>query len=188
MQTRRVRGTHVPPILCVGLAGAGSGLAVAVYLLSTEAVPHRERWAALALLTSWSFVGSGVLAWIRRPASRIGPLMVATGFALLTRPIWPTASTPAFFTATLATELVGYGLTSRERAVTQLVVGLSTSEIASRLHLALHGAGPLEGDLREGRGVHTRRAIARLFFDHYGPRAARVAPGSQTPPAAASRA
>jgi signal transduction histidine kinase len=99
---------RVLPVLCVGAAGAGAGVVVAAYLLSTDAVPDAERWAALVLLTCWSFVGSGVVAWIRQPGNRIGPLMIVTGVALLTRPVWPTASSPALYTATLAIELVGY--------------------------------------------------------------------------------
>ena len=53
-----------------------------------------------------------------------------------------------------------YGLTERERAVTQLVAqGLPTSAIAEQpAHLAVDGAGPSEVDLREGRGEHPRRA------------------------------
>ena len=32
------------------------------------------------LAVGWTFIGSGLIAWARRPASRAGPLMAATGF------------------------------------------------------------------------------------------------------------
>src|SRR6266568_3075367 len=32
------------------------------------------------LAVGWTFVGSGLIAWARRPASRTGPLLAATGF------------------------------------------------------------------------------------------------------------
>ena len=37
--------------------------------------------AALALLVGWSFIGTGLFAWWRRPANHTGHLMVAAGFA-----------------------------------------------------------------------------------------------------------
>ena len=43
-----------------------------------------------AFLIAWiviPYVVSGILAWWRRPASRLGPLMVATGFAMAITPL-----------------------------------------------------------------------------------------------------
>ena len=37
--------------------------------------------AALGLAVGWSFAGTGLLAWWRRPVNRTGALMVAAGFA-----------------------------------------------------------------------------------------------------------
>ena len=34
----------------------------------------------LGLVLGWSFIGSGLFAWSRRPSNRTGPLMVAVGF------------------------------------------------------------------------------------------------------------
>ncbi len=36
---------------------------------------------AVALVITWSFIGTGLVAWRHRPESRTGPLMVAVGFA-----------------------------------------------------------------------------------------------------------
>lgn len=67
-----------------------------------------------------------------------------------------------------------YGLTDREKAVTQLVAqGLQTSSIADRLHLS---QWTIQGHLKsifEKVGVGSRgELVARLFFEHYAPRLA----------------
>ena len=89
-----------------------------------------------------ALAGRARLAARRRPDSRVAVLLEAAR---------PPELAPMIADA--------YGFTDRERAVTELVArGLSTNEIASSCTVALHGAGPLEVDLREGRRRHTRRA------------------------------
>jgi signal transduction histidine kinase len=66
------------------------GLAVAALLLGVGALVavingphniHRGAYAALALGIGWGFISTGLYSWKRRPASNIGPLMIAVGFA-----------------------------------------------------------------------------------------------------------
>jgi signal transduction histidine kinase len=77
------RGAEARRGRVAALAGAGlaSGAAVAALILSSDHVSDRGVQAALALLVGWSFIGTGLFAWWRRPANRTGLLMVAAGFA-----------------------------------------------------------------------------------------------------------
>jgi signal transduction histidine kinase len=68
-----------------GLAFAGVVLGIVVFVLvatsDAATVPLLE--ASLTLLVGWSFIGTGLFAWDRRPSSVIGPLMVCVGFSWL---------------------------------------------------------------------------------------------------------
>ena len=66
----------------VGLAIAGVilGLLVLAAVVSSDHAEGKGLNASLVLLVGWSFIGTGLFAWYRRPSNRIGALMTAVGF------------------------------------------------------------------------------------------------------------
>ena len=66
------------------LVTTGTALGIVAYRVQVDA--HHQSDHALAVVAiGWSFLAAGLVAWQERPANRIGPLMVLTGFALLAR-------------------------------------------------------------------------------------------------------
>jgi signal transduction histidine kinase len=61
--------------------GLAAGLVVAWLTLASDHLDEPGVDAVLALLVGWSFIGTGLFAWWRRPGNRTGLLMVAIGFA-----------------------------------------------------------------------------------------------------------
>jgi signal transduction histidine kinase len=89
------------------LAGALAALALAALVASAGAaalalesdhLPHKGASIAIGLFVTWSFVGTGLYAWWRRPGSRFGALMTATGLAFLLSAL-VTANDSVAFTA-----------------------------------------------------------------------------------------
>ena len=66
------------------LAAVGIALGVAAYRVQVHNFsPHS--WAAGTVAAGWAFMVAGLVAWLRRPENRLGPLMLATGVAYLAR-------------------------------------------------------------------------------------------------------
>jgi signal transduction histidine kinase len=65
------------------LGGIGLLVLVGQVILLSEAqfLDDQGIWIALDIVIGSGFVGVGLFAWDRRPENRVGPLMVATGFA-----------------------------------------------------------------------------------------------------------
>jgi hypothetical protein len=63
------------------VAAAAAGLAVAVAAESATYLPEEPGLAAADATVGLAFIALGVVAWERRPSSRSGLLMAATGFA-----------------------------------------------------------------------------------------------------------
>jgi signal transduction histidine kinase len=68
-------------LLALGALGFAWGIAHVALSLSSDHVDDRGLTAGLGLLVGWSFIGTGLFAWWRRPANATGLLMVAAGFS-----------------------------------------------------------------------------------------------------------
>lgn len=65
----------------VALVAFAFGVGAVLVVLHGGHDAHRGAYAALTLGIGWGFTGTGLFAWNRRPASNIGPLMIAVGFS-----------------------------------------------------------------------------------------------------------
>ena len=75
--------------------------------------------------------------------------------------------------------VAAYGLTDRERTVTELVArGLPTNEIAAELHLSAYTVQDHLKAIFDKTSTASRgELVGRLFVDHYAPR---LAPGDSS--------
>jgi peptidoglycan/LPS O-acetylase OafA/YrhL len=70
-----------PLLVAIVLAALAGGGIVAAVELASDHQTVRAVWAIFAPAVGWSFIGTGLYAWRRRPESRIGALMILLGFA-----------------------------------------------------------------------------------------------------------
>ncbi len=68
-------------LLALGVLAFLAGVGAAALILTSPHESSRGLAAALILSAAWSFIGTGLYAWDRRPDNNIGPLMTAVGFA-----------------------------------------------------------------------------------------------------------
>jgi signal transduction histidine kinase len=100
---RAMSGTR---LLQASLAIAGVALGLLAYRVQMDNLPTTtsiRSWGSVA--AAWSFLVAGLVAWARRPRNRLGPLMVATCFALLARQFRYSHDDLAFTTFFLLGEL-----------------------------------------------------------------------------------
>ena len=70
-----------PLLVAIVLAALACGGIVIVLELASDHQDAKTAWAIFGPAVGWSFIGTGLYAWRRRPESRIGALMVLLGFA-----------------------------------------------------------------------------------------------------------
>ena len=86
-------------VWAVALAACAAAASSLALVLTSDAVGGEVgEPLVLALLSAWitvSYVLCGLIAWLRRPASRFGPLMIAAGFvSFLTDLSWTSSDVP----------------------------------------------------------------------------------------------
>jgi signal transduction histidine kinase len=67
----------------VAFAGVIAAAAATALVVSSDHIPRPGASVAIGLLITWSFIGTGLYAWWRRPGNRFGALMTAVGFTFL---------------------------------------------------------------------------------------------------------
>ena len=85
--------------LVIAAAALVAGLVGSAVVLGSDHFSDRI-WALFGPVVGWSFVGTGMYAWRRRPESRFGVLMMVLGFAWFLAPLGA-ANAPLVFTAAI---------------------------------------------------------------------------------------
>jgi signal transduction histidine kinase len=75
---------HVAWLIVAALVGAAIDTVV---VLSSDLHSGRGWHVATSVAIAWSFIGTGLFAWSRRPDSRTGPLMMGVGYAWFLSPL-----------------------------------------------------------------------------------------------------
>jgi signal transduction histidine kinase len=118
----------------LALAGLVLGLLGAAVILASDHIDHRGLTVALLVGIGAAWIGTGLYAWARRPANRIGALMTWTGFAWLLN-AFVAADTPAVFTIAVL------GANLYLAAFVHLLVAYPEGCIKRVAHRRLVGAG-----------------------------------------------
>src|SRR5262249_27713328 len=69
----------------VGVAAVAVAIAVFAYRVQVDNLHSPWQRSAATVAIGLAFVVTGLIAWARRPGNRLGPIMIAAGYALLLR-------------------------------------------------------------------------------------------------------
>jgi len=97
------------PYIRVVAVLTGIALGLVAYHIQIDNLGSTSFRATLTVVSAWAFLAAGIATWSRRPGNRLGPLMVAAGFALLARQLRYSHDSLAF-TTFFALGEVGYAL------------------------------------------------------------------------------
>jgi signal transduction histidine kinase len=95
-------------LIGLGAAGVVMGILMVVVIVTSDHADYRGVEAATSLLVAWSFLGTGLYAWDRRPNNLIGPLMVAVAFTWYLAEL-QTSNIPALFVAGVVLASLPFG-------------------------------------------------------------------------------
>ena len=121
-------------LLRLSLLGIGLVLAVAAYGLLRDDLHQTVLRSLPAPAVGLSGIVAGLVAWSRRPGNRLGPLMVAFGFAWLIRP-WQYSDNGVAFTVSFALGWLGAALFAH------IALAYPTGRVTDRLERLLVRAG-----------------------------------------------
>jgi len=88
-------------LVAIGAAGLAAGAATSLVVAHSDHTDARGAFIAVSLLLGWSFIGTGLFAWDRRPENGTGALMVMVGFAWFLQPLGSVNAPLAFAIAVI---------------------------------------------------------------------------------------
>ena len=169
--------------LFLALVPAGVALGVLAYEVQVDALHSPDDRAVAQVAVGLSFLLAGLIAWWRRPANRLGALMVAAGFALLLRQLRYSHDALAF-TVFFALGDLGYALVAhsalaypsgrvKDNAERTLVrIGYATVLVFPLAILLLHdvrdpllqfGPLPRKSDILVARHAHAVEVLQKTY-------------------------
>ncbi len=120
----------------LGVLAFGLGLASTALILTSEHTNTRGLAAALIVVGGWSFAGTGLYAWERRPDNNVGPLMTAIGFTWFFQALQSSNNEVVFAIGAIGTS-VPYAI------LVHLLVSFPIGRLEGRFQHVVVGAGYL---------------------------------------------
>jgi len=121
-------------LIALAVGGLVMGLAAIAIILSSHHMSHRGTWAIFGAILGWSFIGTGLYAWWRRPENHSGALMAWVGFAWFLSPL-SFSDNEAIFGVGLFIDAVAIA------ALAHLILAFPSGRLATRYHRALMASG-----------------------------------------------
>jgi signal transduction histidine kinase len=118
----------------VAFAAVVAGAAGGALVLSSDHLEQPGLGIAIGLLITWSFVGTGLYAWWRRPSSRFGALMTAVGFTFVLGALTASDDSVVFTAGVIVSGLYFV-------VFAHMVLGYPEGRLERRWHAWLLGAG-----------------------------------------------
>ncbi|HYH58638.1 MAG TPA: sensor histidine kinase [Thermoleophilaceae bacterium] len=117
----------------IGAAGVAAGVGTSLVVANSEHTDTRAALIAVSLVLGWSFIGTGLYAWDRRPENGTGALMVIVGFAWFVQPLASANAEIVFAIAYLF-------LNTFYAALIHLLLAFPAGRLETRRHRLLAGA------------------------------------------------
>jgi signal transduction histidine kinase len=142
-------------LIGIGIAGlVGGAISLAIAASSDHAEDVQIGAVVFTPLIGWSFIGTGLFAWWRRPENRFGALMTAVGFVWFLASLI-TSDVPALFAIGGLFSALPYAL------LLHMLVAFPTGRLETRWERILVGVGYFDTTVMQVLGV--------LFLDTTNP-------------------
>jgi signal transduction histidine kinase len=118
----------------VAFAGVIAGVAASALVVSSDHISMPGVGVAIGLLIAWSFIGTGLYAWWRRPSNRFGALMTAVGFTFMLDALVASDDSAVFTIGVIVANIYFV-------VFAQMVLAYPEGRLERRWHVWLIGAG-----------------------------------------------